>query len=217
MTNKILLLLFLPFVASGQFLDIAAEICEKNQMAIVLFGDNYALAEEIQASPAAAACEVYRLDITSEFGRRIRLRQPALYLFDRNMFALKSSSADAEGWDELSRGIPVKPSPDCLLPAASGRVDPAPAPRPSPAEKQPDPEPYAKYPPGPQSGSWYVQFGVFSSGANAAKLAGLLGYCKVLTRYESGRVTYIVARDIYDTKEDAEADARRHNGIAFQK
>lgn len=216
MTSKTFLMLLLPLQAPAQFMDIARELCHADKMGIVVFGENYALAEDIQGSRVAARCNVYRLDLSSEFARRIKQQKPAVYLFDRNLFALASAPADLAGWNEISRCIPAQPALDCLL-----TVQPAdksePAPLPSPAAAEPDPEVYKAAPGGEQSGTWLVQFGVFSSGTKAAQLARQIPYSFIMPRILDGRPLYAVVRDLYDTAEDAAADAKRHGAIARRK
>ena len=109
-----IILLFLPGLLLAQFEQVANDVCDKNTKAFIVFGDDD-LNQTIIKQPELSKLWVYEMAYDSEFGRRLKVNTPTMYLFDKNMRALAQEDVSRSGWRRMKEAIKRPTSKDCLL------------------------------------------------------------------------------------------------------
>ena len=114
MKKIIFALLFAPLIAAAQFSKVADEVCDNNTKAFIIFG-KHDLNQTILKQPELEKLWVYELAYDSEFGKRLKVNSPTMYLFDKNMMALAQEDVSRTGWRRMKEAMKRPTSKDCLL------------------------------------------------------------------------------------------------------
>ena len=120
-----LIAFFLPLSVSAQFNEVASTLCDLNTKAFIIFGGDDDLVATIMKQPELKPLMIYRLDFTSEFGQRLKVNAPTMYLFDKNMMALAQEDVSRSGWRRMKTAFARKTAKDCLLMAENIETEPA--------------------------------------------------------------------------------------------
>lgn len=116
-------LLFLPGLLFAQFEQVANDVCDKGTKAFIVFGDDD-LNQTILKQPELSKLWVYEMAYDSEFGRRLKVNSPTMYLFDKNMRALAQEDVSRSGWRRMKEALKKPTSKDCLLIAEKSKEAP---------------------------------------------------------------------------------------------
>lgn len=116
--TKLLIFMMLPIALTAQtFEEIGETLCQANQQAVILFGDNSKMVKLIESQPEMEGRLIYKLKYKSDMGKRLGVSMPMMYLFDRNMVLLNKAELSSRGWKQFKKSLDTKPSKDCLITA----------------------------------------------------------------------------------------------------
>jgi hypothetical protein len=247
MTKKILLLLFLPAFAAGQtFEEIAKALCQADQQAVLLFGENSKIVRLIESQPEMDGKMLFKCKYNSEIGKRLGVGSPTMYYFDKNMVALHKEELSSRGWKIFKKALDKPTSKDCLITAlpepkkasipAEDRIslaDNKPTSKPMPKQQaipkaaQIEKKEQAKIPnlnedlpPSNAAQFWTIQLGVYVKAENAERKVSqdreIIASSHLAYVPGIGKEAYVVTAGLFAEKSEAQRWAKKLGGFAIK-